>query len=63
MDGWCIGIVSVELFSIYGSLINDRKIHLDKVIPYRKYIEWLQGRDKDASRNYWKRYKDTNIGS
>lgn len=56
MDGWYIGIVLGELFSIYGSLINNRKIHLDKVIPYIKYIKWLQGRDKDASRNYWKRY-------
>jgi amino acid adenylation domain-containing protein len=59
MDGWSSGILSAEFLEIYASLLENRKYQLPPVIPYRSYINWLEKRDKNVSKNYWKKYLDS----
>lgn len=54
MDGWCLGVIVNEFFSIYNSLQDNKKISLEEVEPYSNYIHWLQEQDKEKAVNYWK---------
>ncbi|MDQ1350459.1 MAG: Non-ribosomal peptide synthetase [Acidobacteriota bacterium] len=56
MDGWCIGILNKEFFEIYNGMIEGRKVELPAIRPYRDYIRWLEQRDRDTARMYWKEY-------
>jgi tyrocidine synthetase-3 len=56
MDGWCIGIFISEYLDIYQSLNEGRDYRLPEVTPYKNYIRWLEERDKEKARNYWKNY-------
>ncbi len=54
MDGWCLGVIINEFFSIYSALKEGREIVLDEVVPYSNYISWLDGQHKEEAINYWK---------
>ena len=56
MDGWCVGILISEFFSIYNSLAAGGAYSLPPVTPYRTYIQWLEKRDKNEAGRYWKNY-------
>ncbi|CAL9327166.1 non-ribosomal peptide synthetase [Streptomyces sp. SudanB182_2057] len=46
-DGWSTSLLLRELFTLYagGSL--------PPVVPYRRYLDWLAGRDRAESRQAW----------
>ena len=47
MDGWSLPIVLQELFAgYYGQ-------RLPPAAPYRRFVTWLAGRDRDAARAAW----------
>lgn len=54
MDGWCLGIVSKELFQIYLALKNEEPINLPLTAPFSMYIKWIEQQSKEASSLYWK---------
>jgi non-ribosomal peptide synthase protein (TIGR01720 family) len=56
MDGWCMGILLTEFFDIYTSFAAGREPGLPKVKQYREYINWLESRDREVSRKYWRDY-------
>ncbi|NOQ24952.1 MAG: amino acid adenylation domain-containing protein, partial [Bacteroidales bacterium] len=56
MDGWCISIINNVFFEIYNSLLNNRALKLNSVTPYKEYVKWLDGIDKNSSLKYWKDY-------
>jgi iturin family lipopeptide synthetase B len=56
MDGWCINILNLEFFEIYNSLACGKNYNLAEVIPYKTYIDWLENRDRQESRTYWRNY-------
>jgi amino acid adenylation domain-containing protein/non-ribosomal peptide synthase protein (TIGR01720 family) len=56
MDGWCMGILISEFFEIYTSLLEKRPFKLPPVIPYSRYIQWLEKQSKMQSQNYWTHY-------
>ncbi|OQX23234.1 MAG: hypothetical protein BWK80_27085 [Desulfobacteraceae bacterium IS3] len=56
MDGWCLGILIRELFESYKALKQDIKPVFAQAIPYSRYILWLESRDKEAAKRYWKAY-------
>ncbi|MBF0103066.1 MAG: amino acid adenylation domain-containing protein, partial [Desulfobacterales bacterium] len=58
MDGWCFGILNKELFEIYQALKNGIKPNLAAVIPYSRYIMWLEHKDKTAAKHFWAAYLD-----
>ncbi|NOQ24319.1 MAG: amino acid adenylation domain-containing protein, partial [Bacteroidales bacterium] len=56
MDGWCISIINNDFFDIYNGLLNNRTLKLNSVTPYKEYLKWLDGIDKNTSLKYWKEY-------
>ncbi|BBL70958.1 hypothetical protein MoryE10_15640 [Methylogaea oryzae] len=50
LDGWSLPIVLGEAFALY----RDAKAALPPVRPYRDYLGWLAGRDREAAENYWR---------
>ncbi|HEV2755011.1 MAG TPA: amino acid adenylation domain-containing protein, partial [Actinomycetota bacterium] len=54
LDGWSMPLVLGELFSRYDALVQDDPIDAGAAPPYRDYVAWLQGRDRDADERYWR---------
>ncbi|UHA74537.1 non-ribosomal peptide synthetase [Paenibacillus sp. 481] len=56
MDGWCMSLVTQEVFSGYFALVEQQQPKFAPVTPYSHYIEWLDRQaDEDAAR-YWSDY-------
>lgn len=53
MDGWCLGIIINELFSLYGCLKRQETPALAPAQPYSDYIKWLEKQDKEKALTYW----------
>ncbi|WP_455796515.1 amino acid adenylation domain-containing protein [Clostridium butyricum] len=56
LDGWCLGILLDDLFKMYNSKINNISLAIDKVKPYKEYIEWLEKKDKEKAAVFWNKY-------
>ncbi|QJC88834.1 Polyketide synthase subunit PpsB involved in nonribosomal synthesis of plipastatin/fengycin [Bacillus subtilis] len=56
MDGWCLGIILKEFFSMYDSLKNNSPVRLGSTVPYSRYIEWLGEQDQEETAAYWTGY-------
>ncbi|BCE07341.1 non-ribosomal peptide synthetase [Bacillus paralicheniformis] len=56
LDGWCLGIVLSELFSLYGKIMKGESRRLKEPKPYGDYIKWLEEQDKEEAAAYWKDY-------
>ncbi len=56
MDGWCLGIVLNELFTVYQALEQGKPIRREKEYPYSNYIKWLARQDKAKGLQFWKEY-------
>ncbi|MCZ8520301.1 MULTISPECIES: non-ribosomal peptide synthase/polyketide synthase [Paenibacillus] len=56
MDGWCIPLITQEVFEHYYAGLEGRDPRLAEVTPYSRYIEWLDGQDQDAAADYWRGY-------
>lgn len=56
MDGWCVALVTDEVFEAYFAAVEHREPKLAPVTPYSQYIEWLEAQDVGAAASYWKDY-------
>ncbi|MGG4187178.1 amino acid adenylation domain-containing protein, partial [Paenibacillus peoriae] len=56
MDGWCLSLVTGEVFGTYFALLEQKQPELAAVTPYSQYIEWLDRQDERAAREYWSSY-------
>ncbi|WP_458461931.1 amino acid adenylation domain-containing protein, partial [Paenibacillus sp.] len=56
IDGWCLGIIFQEWFSLYKQEIHGTPAQLERVIPYKRYIKWLGEQPETEARAYWKNY-------
>ncbi|WP_412178008.1 condensation domain-containing protein, partial [Paenibacillus terrae] len=56
MDGWCLGIIIQEFFTIYRSLTSGTPLLLPPVQPFSNYIRWLEKQDAQQARAYWGNY-------
>ncbi|MCB7153133.1 amino acid adenylation domain-containing protein [Bacillus stercoris] len=56
MDGWCLGIILKEFFSMYDSLKNNSPVQFGSTVPYSRYIEWLGEQDQEETAAYWSGY-------
>ncbi|MEU4639497.1 non-ribosomal peptide synthase/polyketide synthase [Micromonospora sp. NPDC023814] len=52
LDGWSMPLLLRELFALYGSR-GDLAV-LPPATPYREYLSWLAGRDRDAAAQAWR---------
>jgi amino acid adenylation domain-containing protein/non-ribosomal peptide synthase protein (TIGR01720 family) len=56
MDGWSTGIFFNEFFSIYDDIKKGKESGLLPATPFSHYIKWLNNRNKDASKAFWREY-------
>ncbi|MGG1619718.1 condensation domain-containing protein, partial [Paenibacillus sp. NRS-1781] len=56
MDGWCLSLVTGEVFGTYFTLLEQKQPQLTMVTSYREYIKWLERQDERAARDYWSSY-------
>ncbi|MGZ3458707.1 MAG: condensation domain-containing protein, partial [Archangium sp.] len=56
LDGWSLGMVLQEFFSLYDSFTAGRSAPPSARPPYRDYIAWLRQRDDSADESFWRSY-------
>ncbi|PPQ49577.1 non-ribosomal peptide synthetase, partial [Paenibacillus peoriae] len=56
MDGWCLSLVTGEVFGTYFALLEQKQPELVPITPYGQYIEWLGRQDERAAKDYWSSY-------
>ncbi|HEV2757814.1 MAG TPA: amino acid adenylation domain-containing protein, partial [Actinomycetota bacterium] len=54
LDGWSAAMVLAEVLSRYHALVRGDPTDVAAAPPYRDYVAWLQGRDRDADERYWR---------
>ncbi len=52
-DGWCLPILTREVFQLYQTMVTDNASVLPAAPQYRDYIAWLASRDLELARKYW----------
>ena len=55
LDGWSVATVTSEFFAFYRGLLRGRDPGLRPVVPYGRYIEWLDARSPARAERYWRR--------
>ena len=55
LDAPSLSPILKDLFSIYKSRIEGTQPELNEVVPYRKFIDWLDSSDLEGSEEYWKK--------
>ena len=58
LDGWCLGLLAEEFFSLYASRRDGRPSGLAPARAYSNFIKWVQDRPIERSLPYWKTYLD-----
>ncbi len=58
MDGWCLPLITKEVFETYYELLERRQPEREAVTPYSRYIEWLEDQDHQNALAYWQKYLD-----
>ncbi|WP_231885283.1 condensation domain-containing protein, partial [Paenibacillus elgii] len=56
MDGWCIPLVTNEVFDTYAAMEQGRKLEPAPAQPYSQYIKWLEQRNEAEASRYWSKY-------
>ncbi|MBE0342183.1 hypothetical protein E4V51_14890, partial [Paenibacillus sp. 28ISP30-2] len=56
MDGWCLSLVTGEVFGTYFALLEQKQPELAAITPYSQYIEWLGRQDEHTAKEYWSSY-------
>lgn len=54
MDGWCIGILLGELFTLYDSFESGTQRTLQEPVALSGYRRWRARYDEKSARKYWK---------
>ena len=58
LDGWCLGILQHEFDRCYLARLSGQQAQLPPAPAYATYVRWLQARDLDADRAYWRTLLD-----
>ena len=56
LDGWCLSLLTEDVFQVYRALLNDDAPQLTRRRPYREYIAWLESQDPEAMEAFWPGY-------
>ncbi|MDQ1354394.1 MAG: hypothetical protein QG657_4703 [Acidobacteriota bacterium] len=56
LDGWSLGLLLIQFFEIYNGYVGNREVRLPEIIPYQRYIQWLEEQDRERSKIFWKDY-------
>ncbi|MCP4149131.1 MAG: AMP-binding protein, partial [bacterium] len=56
MDGWCFGILFKDFLDIYRALLQEKPVPKETVVPYGRYIQWLEKQNRRKGLDYWANY-------
>lgn len=56
MDGWCMGILIRDFYTLLNSIGNHIIAELPVPVAYSKYIQWIDQVDSSQTVNYWNAY-------
>ncbi|WP_426454529.1 amino acid adenylation domain-containing protein [Paenibacillus sp. S-38] len=56
MDGWCMSLMTKEVFDTYIALIEQTPLERSPVTPYSRYLDWLGRQDRREALTYWGHY-------
>ena len=56
LDGWSLGIVLKELFSVYGDLCANREVRNPLKPSFKSFIHWLNQQDREKEAAFWRNY-------
>lgn len=56
IDAWCMSLMLVELLNNYKALFEGQALNQYQAPPFRNYIAWLQKRDNEAAKQFWRHY-------
>ncbi|MEW9702943.1 amino acid adenylation domain-containing protein, partial [Paenibacillus sp. SI8] len=56
MDGWCLSLMTGEVFGSYFDFLKQQQPELAPVTPYSQYIEWLDKQNGEEAATYWATY-------
>ena len=56
VDGWSLGLLIGEVFSLYETFRSGLSPQLAPKPPFRDYLAWLSRRDASADEAYWRSY-------
>ncbi|MEK4077793.1 amino acid adenylation domain-containing protein [Paenibacillus sp. FSL M7-0656] len=56
LDGWCLKTIVQELFDVYKSLSQGTFSSVEEAPPFSRYIQWLDGQNREEARSYWAGY-------
>ncbi|CAJ1314008.1 non-ribosomal peptide synthetase [Paenibacillus nuruki] len=56
MDGWCIPLITREVFENYFALVEGKEFNPTNTPAYSQYIEWIEKQDKEEAASYWTNY-------
>jgi amino acid adenylation domain-containing protein len=53
MDGWCLGILFKDFIHLYYAGQSGKLLTTEPVLPYSRYIQWLEKQDRQKGLDYW----------
>ncbi|AWV08513.1 non-ribosomal peptide synthetase [Marilutibacter maris] len=56
LDGWSMPLVYRDVMTCYRARAAGDRPSLPVVVPYERYIAWLESRDRNAAREFWRGY-------
>ena len=54
LDGWSNALLLQEVMQRYAALRGQGPVPAPRARPYREYIAWLEGQDREAARAHWR---------
>lgn len=59
MDGWGVGILTAEFLEIYRSFLERDNYNIPAVIPFKKYVQWIEEQNNEEAGRYWRKYLES----
>ncbi|MEW9702957.1 condensation domain-containing protein, partial [Paenibacillus sp. SI8] len=56
MDGWCMSLMTKEVFDNYYTICQQGKVQFSQAASYSRYIEWLDQQSPEEASTFWKNY-------
>ncbi|HEY0602461.1 MAG TPA: condensation domain-containing protein, partial [Herpetosiphonaceae bacterium] len=55
LDGWSVALILTEVLRAYAAFRLGRQPNLERPLPYRNYLAWLQRQNSAQAEAYWRR--------
>lgn len=55
LDGWSVALILTEVLRSYAALRHGRQPNLERPLPYRNYLAWLQRQNSAQAEAFWRK--------